>query len=137
MIARAANLTTSTTTSLTDVRNTANASLIEALNESGIMRGTTSTRFNMSGTVTREEASVILARLFRHLKMDVATMQNEQQTNYRDIANLSYESRRSIALMDLLEIFDGSATAFNPTAKLTRGEFAKVLSKAMEAAELK
>lgn len=137
MIARAANLTTSTTTSLTDVRNTANASLIEALNESGIMRGTTSTRFSMSGTITREEASVILARLFRHLKMDVATMQNEQQTNYRDIANLSYESRRSIALMDLLEIFDSSATAFKPTAKLTRGEFAKVLSKAMEAAELK
>lgn len=137
MIARAANLTTSTTTSLTDVRNTANASLIEALNESGIMRGTTSTRFSMSGTITREEASVILARLFRHLKMDVATMQNEQQSNYRDIANLSYESRRSIALMDLLEIFDSSATAFKPTAKLTRGEFAKVLSKAMEAAELK
>lgn len=137
MVARAANLTSSSTSTFTDVRNTANANLIQALNETGIMRGTSDKYFSLYDTVTREEAAVIFARLFRYLGMDVATMKNEQHSSFIDIENLSYESRKSIALMEMLEIFDENSNhTFNPNEKLTRDQFAKILYKAMEAAEL-
>ena len=105
MIARAANLTSTSTTKFTDVSNTTNANLIQAVSEAGIMKGSTTTRFNINGTITREEAAVALTRLFRHLKMDVALMHNEQQSSFKDIANLTYESKNSIALMELLGNF--------------------------------
>lgn len=137
MVARAANLTSTSSSNLTDVRNTENANLIQALVDTNIMVGINDKRFNMNGTVTREQAAVVFARLFRHLNMDVALMKNEQQASFTDIKNLSYESRNSIALMELLDIFEGNSTnTFNPNDQLTRAQMAKLLYKAMEVAEL-
>lgn len=96
------------------------------------MSGSTSSRFNPTALMTKQEAAIIIANMYRYLNQDLSKVYNELTSNYRDIAGLTLEARQSIAILELFGVVDGTG-AFNPTQTLSRGEFAKLFYKALSA----
>lgn len=134
MIATALNLTTTATTKYTDVPNTANATAAQAVLEAGIMRGVTASSFRPNQELSREQAAVIVANVLRQQKVPVAQMTNPQTTSYSDAKDIkTYEGQQSIALLEIAGIVSGEGK-FQPNAKMTRGEFAEWLYKALKKA---
>ncbi|MER1986438.1 MAG: S-layer homology domain-containing protein [Solibacillus sp.] len=133
MITTALNLTTTSTTKYTDVPNAANATAAQAVLEAGIMRGASQTAFRPNIELSREQAAIIIANVLRQQKVPVATMTNPQTTSYQDAKDMSYEGQQSIALLELSGIVSGTGK-FQPNGKMTRGEFAEWLYKALKKA---
>ncbi|MBD8038270.1 S-layer homology domain-containing protein [Solibacillus sp. A46] len=132
MIASAMDLSSNSKSKYMDLENAQHLKHAQGLLEAGIMSGATSSRFSPTATVTKQEAAIIIANMYRYLNQDLSKVYNELTSNYRDIANLTLEARQSIAILELFGVVDGTG-AFNPTQTLSRGEFAELFYKALSA----
>ena len=130
MIASALDLSSNSKSKYMDLENTQHLKHAQGLLEAGIISGATSSRFNPTAAVTKQEAAIIIANMYRYLNQDLSKVYNELTSNYRDIANLTLEARQSIAILELFGVVDGTG-AFNPTQTLSRGEFAELFYKAL------
>lgn len=132
MIASALDLSSDTKSKYLDIANAQQLKLVQGLLEAGIMSGATSSRFAPNATVTKQEAAIIIANMYRYLDQDLAKVYNELNFSYPDIANLTLEARQSIAILELFGVVDGEGS-FNPEKTLLRGEFAKLIYDALVA----
>jgi N-acetylmuramoyl-L-alanine amidase len=132
MITSALDLSSSSKSSFADLGNALSASRAQGLLEAGIMSGLTSSSYSPTATVTKQEAAIILSNMYRYLNQDLSLAYNELKSNYRDISNLTYEARQSIAILELFGVVNGTGT-FNPNENLTRGQFAELFHKALKA----
>ncbi|MGN7479521.1 hypothetical protein ACTHOQ_16950 [Solibacillus silvestris] len=130
MIASALDISSNAKSAYLDIENGQQLQRAQGLLEAGIMSGATSSRFNATSTMTKQEAAIIIANMYRYLNQDLSKVYNELQSNYRDIADLSFEARQSIAILELFGVVDGTGS-FNPTQSLSRGEFAKLFYDAL------
>lgn len=135
MIARAVDVTTTKETKYQDIQNLIGGSTIQALLETSIMKGKTATQFSPYANVTRQEGAIILANMLRYLNDEVTKSHNEQTSNYTDVKALTHEAKQSIAILEIAGVLDGEGE-FDPTAQLTRAEFAEMLYKTMQNAKL-
>lgn len=132
MIATALDLSSNAKSKYLDLESDLHVKRAQGLLEAGIMSGATSARFNPNGTITKQEAAIIIANMYRYLNQDLAKAYNNLNLNYGDIANLTLEARQSIAILELFGVVSGTGS-FEPTEQLTRGEFAEIIYKALTA----
>lgn len=130
MIASALDVSSNNKSKYLDIANTQQLKLVQGLLEAGIMSGATSSRFAPNATVTKQEAAIIIANMYRYLNQDLAKAYNELNFSYSDIANLTLEARQSIAILELFGVVDGEGS-FNPEKTLSRGEFAELIYNAL------
>ncbi|MGA4518521.1 S-layer homology domain-containing protein [Solibacillus silvestris] len=130
MIASALDLSSNIKSKYLDIANTQQLKLVQGLLEAGIMSGATSSRFAPNASVTKQEAAIIIANMYRYLNQDLAKVYNELNFSYPDIANLTLEARQSIAILELFGVVDGEGP-FNPEKTLSRGEFAELIYNAL------
>ncbi|MFS0876859.1 S-layer homology domain-containing protein [Solibacillus isronensis] len=130
MIASALDVSSNNKSKYLDIANTQQLKLFQGLLEAGIMSGATSSRFAPNATVTKQEAAIIIANMYRYLNQDLAKAYNELNFSYSDIANLTLEARQSIAILELFGVVDGEGP-FNPEKTLSRGEFAELIYNAL------
>lgn len=130
MIASALDVSSNNKSKYLDIANTQQLKLVQGLLEAGIMSGVTSSRFAPNATVTKQEAAIIIANMYRYLNQDLAKAYNELNFSYSDIANLTLEARQSIAILELFGVVDGEGS-FNPEKTLSRGEFAELIYNAL------
>ncbi|MER2115975.1 MAG: S-layer homology domain-containing protein, partial [Solibacillus isronensis] len=107
MIASALDVSSNNKSKYLDIANTQQLKLVQGLLEAGIMSGATSSRFAPNATVTKQEAAIIIANMYRYLYQDLAKAYNELNFSYSDIANLTLEARQSIAILELFGVVDG------------------------------
>ncbi|MEO4053761.1 S-layer homology domain-containing protein [Solibacillus sp. CAU 1738] len=137
MLAKGANLTSTSHVQFNDIRGKAYASEIQALFEAGVMNGTGPTRFNANGHLTRQQAAVIIHRYLDYLKVDIYAIATPTNLTFTDGNQFSEEGMKSIVVMDMLGIFSANEKGeFNPNSPLTRSEMAEVLYLTMEIAGL-
>ena len=134
MIATALDISSNQKSKYQDLESEAHTKRAQGLLEAGIMSGATSANFNANGTVTKQEAAIIIANMYRYLNQDLAKAYNNLTSNYRDVAGLTLEARQSIAILELFGVVSGTG-AFEPTQPLTRGEFAELIYKALTAVD--
>lgn len=130
MIASALDVSSNNKSKYLDIANTQQLKLVQGLLEAGIMSGATSSRFAPNATVTKQEAAIIIANMYRYLNQNLAKAYNELNFSYSDIANLTLEARQSIAILELFGVVDGEGS-FNPEKTLSRGEFAELIYNAL------
>ncbi|MER2113155.1 MAG: S-layer homology domain-containing protein [Solibacillus isronensis] len=130
MIASALDVSSNNKSKYLDIANTQQLKLVQGLLEAGIMSGATSSRFAPNATVTKQEAAIIIANMYRYLNQDLAKAYNELNFSYSDITNLTLEARQSIAILELFGVVDGEGS-FNPEKTLSRGEFAELIYNAL------
>ncbi|WP_274308835.1 S-layer homology domain-containing protein [Solibacillus daqui] len=134
MMAIALDLSSSNHSSYQDVTNEQDLSHVQGLLEAGIMSGFTSSYFNGEGTVTKQEAAIMIANMYRYLNRDVSRVYSGFQSSFKDISYLSLEARQSIAILELFGVVKAT-DSFEPTKQLTRGEFAELFYNALTAIE--
>ena len=132
LIGDALDLSSTSKTKYKDLGTSLSSSRAQGLLDSGIMSGETSTNFGVHSNVTKQQAAIIIANMYRYLNQDLSMAYNDLQTNYTDVSALTYEARQSIAILELFGVADGYGK-FNPNATLTRGEFAELLYKSLKA----
>lgn len=130
MIASALDLSSNAKSKYLDIANAQQLKLVQGLLEAGIMSGATSSRFTPNASVTKQEAAIIIANMYRYLNQDLAKVYNELNISYPDIANLTFEARQSIAILELFGVVDGQGP-FSPEKTLSRGEFAELMYNAL------
>lgn len=130
MIASALDLSSNAKSKYLDIANAQQLKLVQGLLEAGIMSGATSSRFTPNASVTKQEAAIIIANMYRYLNQDLAKVYNELNFSYTDIANLTFEARQSIAILELFGVVDGQGP-FSPEKTLSRGEFAELIYNAL------
>ncbi|AMO87763.1 S-layer homology domain protein [Solibacillus isronensis B3W22] len=130
MIASALDLSSNAKSKYLDIANAQQLKLVQGLLEAGIMSGATSSRFTPNASVTKQEAAIIIANMYRYLNQDFAKVYNELNISYTDIANLTFEARQSIAILELFGVVDGQGP-FSPEKTLSRGEFAELIYNAL------
>ncbi len=136
LLAKALDVSSTKATKYNDLKSTVPSKYVQGLLEAGIMSGVTAQQFSPHSAVSRQEAAIIIANMYRYLNQDLSLAYNELQTNFRDVSHLTYEARQSIAILELFDVVDGTASSkFNPEQKLTRAQFAEMLYKALNAIE--
>lgn len=137
MLAKAANLKSTSRVQFNDVRGKAYGGEIQALYEADIMKGTGTTFFNANGQLSRQQAAIIIHNYLKHLKVDVYELAKPTNLTYTDAEQFSEEGKASIVIMDMLGIFSSNDKGqFEPNRKLTRSEMAEVLYLTMDIAGL-
>lgn len=132
MIATALDLSSNAKSKYQDLESDVHVKRAQGLLEAGIMSGATSSSFNSNGTITKQEAAIIIANMYRYLNQDLAKAYNNLNSSYRDVAGLTLEAQQSIAILELFDVVSGTGS-FEPTKQLTRGEFAELIYKALTA----
>lgn len=107
---------------------------VQALYETGIIRGVTAKTFNPNSPLTRQQAALMLDRALDYLKIEKS---DSTTLNFKDANKISEEAKPAVATMQTLGIFSGKeGNKFDPHANLTRAEMAKVLQLTLELAGL-
>lgn len=107
---------------------------VQALYETGIIRGVTATKFNPNSPLTRQQAALMLDRALDYLKVEKS---HSTTLDFKDANKISEEAKPAVATMQTLGIFSGrEGNKFDPHANLTRAEMAKVLQITLELAGL-
>lgn len=132
MMATALGLSSASKSSYQDVKNERDLQQVQGLLEAGIMSGFTSSYFNGEGAVTKQEAAIMIANMYRYLNRDVSRAYSGFSSSFKDITYLSLEARQSIAILELFGVVN-AADSFGPTKELTRGEFAELFYNALKA----
>lgn len=133
MMATALGLSSASQSSYQDVTNERDLQQVQGLLEAGIVSGFTSSYFNGEGAVTKQEAAIMIANMYRYLNRDVSRAYSSGfQSSFKDVTYLSLEARQSIAILELFGVVNG-ADSFGPTKELTRGEFAELFYNALKA----
>ncbi|MED4701722.1 leucine-rich repeat protein [Lysinibacillus capsici] len=109
---------------------------IEFVKQAGLFNGTTQTKFDPNGTITRAQMAGVIARW-----VDTVCAQDDTKTYcqtakpgkvFSDVA-ASHWAASSIERVSALGIMTGnSATTFNPNGALTRAQAVKVLNQLFE-----
>lgn len=106
---------------------------VQSLYDAGIIRGVTSTKFDPNGTLTRQQAALMLERTLEYLNVE----KESYSLNFADSDKISDEAKSAVASMQGLDIFNGKpGNNFDPFAHLTRVQMAKVLLKTLEIADV-
>lgn len=130
MIASALDVSSNTKSKYLDIADSRQLKIVQGLLETGILSGATSSRFAPNTSLTKQEAAIIIANMYRYLNQDLAKAYNELNSSYSDVANLTLEGRQSIAILELFGVVEREGT-FNPEKILSRGEFAELLYDAL------
>lgn len=109
------------------------ASDVQALYDAGIIKGVSATKFNPNGTLTRQQAALMLQRTLDYLNVETESY----SLNFADADKISNDAKSAVAVMQGLEIFTGKpGNVFDPYSNLTRAQMAKVLLKTLEIADV-
>ncbi|MEB2282575.1 S-layer homology domain-containing protein [Lysinibacillus xylanilyticus] len=105
------------------------ASDVQALYGAGIIKGVSATKFNPNGTLTRQQAALMLERTLDYLNVK----KESYSLNFADADKISEDAKSAVAVMQGLGIFTGKpGDVFDPYSNLTRAQMAKVLLKTLE-----
>ena len=136
MISRAMALTATESSSYGDVQGKWYESSIQALLEAGILEEKTSNRFNPEQVVTRKQAAMMAIRMLEHAGVSVASP-DYRKVPFTDLTRMSSNERYYAALAYEFGIFGGKENGkFDPNAKLTRSQMAKVLHRTLQIAKM-
>lgn len=96
----------------------------------GIIKGVSQNKFNPNGTITREEAAVMVARAAKLCGHDTTLSDTEVRNilaGFADYKKASDWSKESIAFCCKTKILDDSVMNIQPKEAVTRGEIAGIL----------
>lgn len=105
----------------------------------GIIKGVSETEFNPNGTITREEAAVMVARGAKLCGMDTEITAFEVRNilaGFSDYTKTSDWSREALAFCYFGGILDESVLKINPKEKVTRAEIAEMIYNMLNASNL-
>lgn len=135
VLARALDLSASKKSTFTDTKGKWFEKEVQALFETGIVRGKDSATFDPNAPVTREQAALMLVRVIEFLNID-ANATDEKINSFTDINSISPEAQEAVQLLQKLGIFTGNNDgSFAPKGQLTRGQMAKIMYKILELAK--
>ena len=105
----------------------------------GIVTGRTPTTFDPGGTITRQEAAVMVARAAKlcgmDTEMDTAAIR-DMLAQFVDYVQVADWARESLAFCYSADILDQSALTIKPTAAITRSEIAQMIFNMLGSANL-
>ncbi|MFY0520543.1 S-layer homology domain-containing protein [Lysinibacillus sp. UGB7] len=130
MLARALGIEATGTNAFKDVKaKDWFADDVQALFDAGIIKGVTTTKFNPYGTLTRQQAALMLDRALDYLEVE----KGRYSPTFSDSDKISDEAWSAVGTMQALGIFDGKANNnFDPYENITRAQMAKVLLNTLE-----
>lgn len=135
MMAKAFELEVPETTKFTDIgsQNEAIQNAIKALNNYGIISGSSDTTFNPNGTIKRYEAALMIDKMLE--KQGIVA--NEGLTSsFTDLSSMNARSKAAIEHLSSLDIIKGKGNGkFDPTGELTRQDMAIILDKTLKLIE--
>ena len=135
MLVRALDLHAEKEQQFQDAKTSAFAQELQALVEIGVLKGD-GNQLKPGATVTRNQAALMIERLFTYLELDLPEVSGEE-LNFTDIEKIPESSKKSVALMQQLGIFTGKDDGrFDPNGKLTRSQMSKVIYKALTYAKM-
>lgn len=136
IISRALDLSPKGTSTFADTKGKWFEQDVQALFESGIVRGKDATTFDPNAPITRQQAALMLSRVVKQLNIDT-TAKTTAITPFTDINKMNAEAKEAALLLQQLGVFTGKEDgSFDPGAHLTRAQMAKAIYKLLEAAEL-
>lgn len=131
IVVKALGLAPEASSRFTDVKNSDwFAPYVGAANRYGIVNGTTEATFAPMGTITRQEAAVMVVRAAELCGMDTqlnAAAVRDVLAQFSDYVRTADWARPSLAFCCQEEILDTSALDIRPTAAILRGEIAQML----------
>lgn len=140
IVTRALGLPAKDTKAFTDVPSSKwYAGYIGAANSSGIVNGVGSGKFNPDGTITRQEAAVMVARAAKLCGLDTemdAGATKDVLAQFGDYRSVASWAKESLAFCYYTNILDQSALKIEPTKAILRCEIAQMLYNMLIAAEL-
>ena len=140
IVTRALGLPAKDTKAFTDVPSSKwYAGYIGAANSSGIVNGVGSGKFNPDGTITRQEAAVMVARAAKLCGLDTemdAGATKDVLAQFGDYRSVASWAKESLAFCYYTSILDQSALKIEPTKAILRCEIAQMLYNMLIAAEL-
>ncbi|MCI7472599.1 MAG: S-layer homology domain-containing protein [Clostridiales bacterium] len=140
VVVRALGLPQKPTDNFTDVPSDAwCASVVGAAYTYGIVNGTTATTFNPNGTITRQEAAVMVARAARLCGMDTAMDSaaiRDTLAQFGDYVTTGEWARESLAFCYDAGILDQSELNIQPKAAIKRCEIAQMIFHLLGSADL-
>ncbi len=105
----------------------------------GIVTGRTPTTFDPGGTITRQEAAVMVARAAKlcgmDTEMDTAAIR-DMLAQFVDYVQVADWARESLAFCYSADLLDQSALTIKPTAAITRSEIAQMIFNMLGSANL-
>lgn len=140
IVVRALGLPQKPTDNFTDVPSDAwCAACVGAAYTYGIVNGTTATTFNPNGTITRQEAAVMVARAAKLCGMDTSmdsTAVRDTLAQFGDYVTTGEWARESLAFCYSQGILDDSALNIQPRTAIRRCEVAQMLYNLLGSANL-
>ena len=115
------------------------AGYVGTANTYGIVNGVSDTEFNPTGTITRQEAVVMLARAAKLCGLDTTaadSAQNDILCDYMDYRTIASWAKEAMAWGYANEILDTSALNAEPQHKVLRCEVAEMLYRMLVLANL-
>lgn len=117
------------------------ADAVAAAYEAGIVRGTTATTFTPGGTITRQEAAVMLARAARYasgtaVSYSQAACEALLRSGGSDWAQCGAWAARDVALCLQSGLLGGTNGTIRPRSPITRGEVAQSVAGLLRSAFL-
>lgn len=131
IVVRALGFTPKANTVFSDVADSSwYAPYIGAANSYGIVKGITTNTFNPNGTITRQEAAVMVSRAAKLCGMDTSMTTLETRdvlAQFDDYIQVASWAQESMAFCYNESILDQSNLEILPAAAITRGEIAQML----------
>lgn len=130
MIARALELKPSSETyKFQDVSGKWYADQVQALYETGIIKGFTDGTFGGEKKLTRQQAASMLAHMLEYMNVDTTPKENIAFADMDRISDYAKDAVQYLASHDVLN--SGENTNFNPYNNLTRAQMAKILMRSL------
>lgn len=136
MMARALDLeVVEENTNFEDINGKWYADYVNALTKKGIIKGKTSTEFDPEGTLTRQQAALMVKRMLDYLNVDMSETTSVKE--FTDFNKLSTEAREAVMSLAGLQIVSGKENGqFAPNVPLTRSQMAKILYLSLEQGDM-
>lgn len=115
------------------------AGYVGAAHAYGVVNGRTESVFDPDGTITRQEAAVMLARAARLCGLDTALTDGEvldALAPFGDYRTVGDWAKASVAFCCRTGLFDADALDLEPHRPITRGEAAQAVTALLDAAKL-
>lgn len=105
----------------------------------GIIKGVSKTEFSPNGSITCEQAAIMISRVARLCGMNTYVDEKETKqilSHYSDFANASDSAFEALAFCCENGIIDNNSSRLNPKKALTRGEVATMIYNMLGKADL-
>ena len=140
IVVRALGLPLQTTSNFTDVKSADwFAAYVGTAYTYKIVNGTSATTFNPNGTITRQDAAVMVARAAKLCGMDTAVDSaavRDTLAQFNDYVTSGAYAREGLAFCYQSGILDDSALNIQPKVAIKRCEIAQMLYNLLEQADL-